>query len=498
LFLIPWKILRSWTVVMNALRSVVKNAAWMAGAQWGMQVLQFGVSIVLARLLIPSDYGLVSMSATFTGVVSLFASLGFGVALVERREVDDDCICTAFWSTAGVGVLAFALATVGAPLIGSFYGERRLVTIIQVAACGLIISPLNDIALSLLTRQMAFRAIASIEIVAALIAQATALIAAFTGFGVWSLVAATIVSQVARFLGFFCTVRWLPHFRFSRARFTELFSFSRYLVGYQLLNYFVRNLDNVLIGKVLGPVALGYYDLAYQLTLKPMVLVSSIFTQPLFPVLVSLKDDKKRAADTYRSVVVYISLITFPLLLGLASVAPEAVSCILGERWVPVVPTLQILCVVGLMNCIATTVGTIYLSQGRSDIPLKWILGVGPVAYCAFFIGIQWGIEGVAASYAVFTAVTWIISHAIANRLIELRADYFWSALMPATCASLLMVGAVLGARLLMSDWPLSMETKLFTFIAIGATVYCATVLRGKGEEIVKVREYLITKFAFS
>jgi O-antigen/teichoic acid export membrane protein len=483
---------------MSTLRSVVKNAAWMAGAQWGMQVLQFGVSIVLARLLIPSDYGLVSMSATFTGVVSLFASLGFGVALVERREVDEDCICTAFWSTAGVGVFAFALAIVSAPFIGSFYGELRLVTIIRIAACGLILSPLNDIAHSLLTRQMAFRAIASIEMGAALIAQTIALIAAFTGFGVWSLVAATLVSQVARFFGFFYTIRWLPQFRFSRARFTELFFFSRYLVGYQFLNYFVRNLDNILVGKILGPVALGYYDLAYQLTLKPMVLVSSIFTQPLFPVLVSLKDNKKLAAETYRSVVVYISLIAFPLLLGLASVAPEAVDCILGEKWVPVVPTLQILCVVGAMNCIATTVGTIYLSQGRSDIPLKWTLAVGPVAYFAFFIGVQWGIEGVAASYAVFTAVTWGISHAIANRLIELHASYFWSALIPAARASLFMVGVVLGVRFLVSDWPLSMETKLVTFIVLGATVYCATVLVEGCGEVVKIREYLVTKLAFS
>ena len=483
---------------MNLLRSVVKNAAWMAGAQWGIQILQFGVSIFLAHLLVPHDYGLVSMSATFTGMISLFASLGFGVALVERQEVDEDCVSTAFWSTICVGMFAFVLAVIGAPFISSFYGEPRLVAIIRVAACGFMLTPLNDIANSLLTRQMAFRAIASIDLVAALAAQATALIAACTGFGVWSLVGATLMSQVTRFFGLLYTTRWLPRLRFNRTRFTELFFFSRYLVMYQFFNYFVRNLDNIIIGKVLGPVALGYYDLAYQLTLKPMVLVSSLFAQPLFPVLVSLRGDKKRTAETYRSVVVYISLITFPLLLGLASVAPEVVICILDEKWVPVVPTLQILCVVGAMNCIATTVGTIYLSQGRSDIPLKWIIVVAPFVCCAFFVGVRWGIEGVATSYALFTAVTWVISHAIANRLIELRAGYFWSALMPATCASLLMVGVVLGARLLMSDWPLSMETKLVTFIVLGATVYCATVLGGKCEEIVKVREYLVTKFAYS
>jgi PST family polysaccharide transporter len=150
------------------------------------------------------------------------------------------------------------------------------------------------------------------------------------------------------------------------------------------------------------------------------------------------------------------------------------------------------------MNCIATTVGTIYLSQGRSDILLKWTLAVGPIAYLAFFVGVQWGIEGVAASYALFTAVAWSISHAIANRLIALRAGHFWSALIPAARASLLMVSAIFCTRILVRDWPLSTETKLVMFILLGATVYGTTILLEKCGEVVKIREYLVTKLAFS
>ncbi len=485
---------------MNLLRSVVTNAAWMAGAQWGMQFLQLAVSIILARLLAPHDYGIMSMSTTFIGIISLFASLGFGTALVGRYEIDAVYISTAFWSTMTVGVFAFVLAVFTAPFVSRFYEEPRVITIIQVAACGFIVSPFNDIANSLLIRQMAFRAIAAIDLTATLVAQVTALLAAYAGFGVWSLVVATLISQVARFFGLLYATQWLPGFRFDRACFAELFSFSRFLVAYQFLNYFVRNLDNIIIGKVLGPVALGYYDMAYQLTLKPMVLVSSVFTQPLFPALVSLRHDKKQTAETYRSVVIYISLITFPLLLGLAAVAPEAVICAFGQKWEPMVLTLQILCVVGAMNCIASTVGTIYLSQGRTDIPMKWTLVVGPFAYGAFFVGVHWGIEGVAASYALFTVIVWGISHAIANNLIDLPARRFWSALVPAVRASLIMLGVLFGARLLINNWSLSLslEAKLVTFILLGAIAYCTIVLRDECEEIVKVRTYLMKKLTFS
>src|SRR5262249_5256839 len=142
----------------------------------------------------------------------------------------------------------------------------------------------------------------------------------------------------------------------------------------------------VIIGKFLGPIALGYYDLSYQLVLKPMALVSNTLTQPLFPTMRALRHDKAQSAEIYRSAIVYISLLTLPLLLGLCIVAPEAILCVLGEKWLPMVSVLRLLCLAGAMNCIATTVGTVYLSQGRSDIMLKWALVVAPFAVGAFLL----------------------------------------------------------------------------------------------------------------
>ncbi|HJY82393.1 MAG TPA: lipopolysaccharide biosynthesis protein [Candidatus Binatia bacterium] len=483
---------------MNLVRTVVESAAWVAGAQWSTQCLQFGVSIVLAHLLSPRDYGLVSMSGTFIGFISLFANLGFGAALVERRNVDEDCICTAFWATAFVGAFVYVVAYLCASFVGNFYGAPRLIAIIRVVAVGLLITPLSDILNSLLSRRMAFRTVALIEVGCAMVSQTTALIAAVLGFGVWSVVFATLVLQSARLVSLFGAIRWVPRLRFRRQSFLELFSFGGHLLGFQFLNYFVRNLDNVIIGKFLGSTALGYYDLAYQLTLKPMVLVSYTFTQPLFPVLASLKGNKLQAAETYRSVVVYISLLTFPVLAGLAAVAPEAVVCVLGEKWIPVVPVLRILCFAGVMNCIATTVGTVYMSQGRSDIMLKWIVAAAPFAAGAFFLGVRWGIEGVALGYAIFTMIAWVISHAIANRLIDLQTRRFWSALLPATKASLVMVVTVLLARAAVMGLPLSPFTKLSILALIGAGVYCAIASIGKTEEVARVRGYLLTKLSLS
>lgn len=483
---------------MSLLHPVLRSAAWVAGAQWGSVILQFGVSIVLAQVLNPRDYGVVSLSVIFTGFTSLFTNLGFGAALIERRQVEDDCIDTAFWSTAILGGLLCCVTALAAPLASEFYGESQLVSVIRVAALGLVFAPVNDILNSLLTRRMEFRTIASIEFASSCLSQATALALAFAGFGVWSIVLANLTMQSVRFVALLHAAWWTPRLRFSRQFFQELLSFGGHLFGFQFVNYFVRNLDNVIIGKFLGTTALGYYDLAYQLTLKPISLVSSTFTQPLFPALAALKSEKKQAADLYRSVVVYISLLTFPILLGLALVAPEAIACVLGEKWLPATTVLRILCIAGAMNCIATTVGAVFLSQGRSDLMLKWVLAAAPFSTAAFLLGVQWGVEGVAFGYALFTATAWVIAHAIANRLIGLPAKHFWSALLPSVKASLIMVVTVMLARFVMSDLRFAPLPMLIVAVVLGAGSYWAATAWETAEEVTKARGYLLTKFSVS
>lgn len=459
---------------MSLLRSIAAGAAWTTGAQWFVQLSQFAVSIVLARLLLPSDYGLIGMALVITGFVSLFGNLGLGAALIQKKEIDDEYVSTAFWTTAAAGILLLGIVYVAAPIAADFYNDARVAAVARVSALGLLFGPMNSIVTSLLERHMRYRAVAQLDMSTALLGQATAVTFALSDMGVWSLVAGTLVTQATRIPLAFLFERWLPAFAFSLTKLKDLLSFGGYLLAFNFVNYFNRNLDKLIIGRTLGASQLGYYDMAYQAMLKPLQNVSDTIGRPLFPALSSLQDDKKQAAEAYRKVVTYISLITFPAMFGLSAVATDFVTAVLGSQWEPSIPVLQILAFVGAIQSVAATVGSVYLSQGRSDLMLRIGFIAAFLIGLAFMIGVTWGIVGVAACYACATLGVWAISQTVANRLIALDGITYWKALLPALRCSLMMTIIVLLGREALNQFNFLPVIRLIVCVVLGVAAYLA------------------------
>jgi len=473
---------------MSLLLRIAKGAAWTAGAQWIVQLTQFATSIVLARMLSPSDYGLVGLALVYTGFVTLVANLGMGPALIQRRTIDDGHICAAFWGTAGVSLILFLFSIVAAPAVADFFHQPQLVAIVRVTAIALLLSPLNSILYSLLSRKMAFRTLAMVDVSAIVASQAVALFLVLAGGGVWALVIAQIMNPIVRLPLLLRLNRWLPSPRFDRQRFIELLAFSSNVVGFNFVNYFARNLDKVIIGKLLGSAALGFYDISYQIMLKPLQNISQTISAPLFPALSSIQNDKAQTSEIYRRVVVYIALITFPIMTGIALVAGDFVPLLLGDQWAPAIPIIQILCVVGAIQSVGSTVGDIYLSQGRSDIMLKWILGATPIIVAAFYLGTAWGIVGVAACYAAVNVPIAIVSHTIANRLIGLTPSRFWLSFLPASLHSLAMAVAVTAVRAACDLASLPPLPSLVAGIAAGVSTYGVLLYFSADADIMALR----------
>jgi PST family polysaccharide transporter len=315
---------------------------------------------------------------------------------------------------------------------------------------------------------------------------------AFLGWGVWSLVLGSLAHQFVRMPALLFLNRWFPRLRFSAERFQKLFSFGSNLLGFNFLNYIARNLDNVIIGRFLGAAQLGYYDLAYQLMLKVLSNVSHTLSGAVFPVLSSVQHDKERVAEIYRSVVSYISLITFPVMVGISLVAPEFVLGVLGEKWAPAIDVVRVLGLVGAIQSVSGLVSDVFLSQGRSDLMLKWALVATPGAALAFWLGVRWGIVGVALCYLLFTLLAWVGSHALGFRLVGLSARRYLSGLVPASKACLVMVVTVFAARLMLAPWGASEVTELVILVAVGATVYTTTMWFERVEEVAKVRDSIL------
>lgn len=438
----------------------------------------FVILAVLARLLKPSDFGLMAMVAVFANMFVLLNDPGLSAAIIQKQDVTEEHLSSAFWANLLEGFVITVLFLALAPLIARFYSKSELTPIIMVLSIMFTVSSVGMIQSALFSKRMDFRTLAIVEITASILAGAVAIVLAAYGFGVWSLVAQALASTSIMTVSLFTISGWKPKFMFRWPPFRELLSYGLHLMGFNFVNYFIRNLDNMLIGKFLGAVQLGFYDIAYRLLLFPLGSVSQVIGQVMFPALSVIQDDKKAVCFAYTRATRYIGTISFPLMAGLAVLAPQFVRVALGLKWGRSIFLIQILALVGLVQSITTTVGWLYMSQGRTATLLRFGLSVAPVYIAAFVIGLRWNVEGVAVSYAIAVLLLIYPTFAIPFRFIDMPFWHFARQFVTIALATGGMACIVLGGRMLLEralnlgDLPV-----LVIGVVVGAASYLGIML---------------------
>ena len=435
---------------MNLTTKTVKGVGWAGTSQVIRLLLQFGITALLARLLTPEDFGLIAMVVVFTNFVMVFQGFGLTAALVQRKEVTEEHLSSSFWLNIFAGLLLSVVMAGAASGIALFYSEPRLTQIIRVLSLTFFISSFGIVQTALFTKELKFKPLAIPEISAVAISGAVAVLLAFTGFGVWSLVWQQIISGFVRVIFLWNFSSWRPHLLFRWQQVKELLNFGLNFTGFNFVNYFNRNLDNLLIGKFLGSAPLGFYNLAYRLLLFPLSNISSVLGRVMFPALSAIQDDKAKVRQAYLRATRYIAAATFPMMIGLAVVAPQFVRVIFGPQWERSIFLIQILALVSLLQSIGSTVGWIYTSQGRTDIMFRWGIFSVAVSAAAFVIGLRWNVEGVAVAYAIATTLLRYPGFAIPFRLIDLKVSRFLRQLSPTFLAALGMGGIIFALRYFM------------------------------------------------
>ncbi len=477
----------------NGLRNkVTKGTTWNFFSQICDQGLSLVVTIILARILYPSDFGIVALSVVFVGLMELFQNLGMGSAIIQKKNIGDDYLSTSFWTGIFTGICIAVILVIISPFAANFYKKEILKYIIIVSSAGFLVGPFTSIHITILTKKLDFRKIAYIKISTKMISGIISVCLALSGSGVWSLVLGSLMAQALMTPIIWYIVGWRPSLIFSRKCFKDLFSFSSNILAFDFFNYFARNFDNLIIGKILGAKSLGYYSLAYNLMLKPLQYISWSITRVLFPAFSNIQEEKERVRDIYIKVIRSISLITFPMMGGLMMVSNEVVLTLYGSTWAPVIILVQLLCVVGAMQSIGTTVGTIYNSQGRPDLLLKTGLVSSAIDVISFIIGIKWGLNGLISGYIIATVLTTILCQYFANRLISLKMLTFLKALVPAALCSLFMIsGLILFKYLNFTVFQLSVVPTLILSIVLGMVFYTVLLLSifktPEVEEVVKL-----------
>ncbi len=368
---------------MSLRRKAVSGVKWTFASQISRQVIQFVSTAILARLLAPSDYGLLAMALVVVGIIELFRDLGTSAALIQRREISSDCLSSLFWLNAFIGLVAALLLWVFSSTIASIYREPQLELLLQVLAPIFVVSGVGQVQRALLEKNLKFNQLAWIEIWSYLGGTILAVGMAVVGYGVWSLVLQSIGAAVIATVLLLTASSWQPSLCF---RLTEIRSIAHYslpLAGFNFFNYLSRNADYMLVGRFLGPVDLGYYTLAYRLMLYPLQTVSFAISRVMFPVFSEIQDEDVRFRKVYLILCASIAVITFPMMGGLMAVCDLFALTMFGSQWAPVVPLILILAPVGCFSRLEQPLGT--FTKPRDE-PIYSYDGAFSLARCPFWL----------------------------------------------------------------------------------------------------------------
>jgi len=440
---------------------------WGFFSQGGKQVVQFLITAILARLLSPNDFGLLGMATVFTGFVSIFSEMGMSSALIQKREVTEDHYDSAFWLNLVVGGLLSLSMLAVAPWIAAFYGQPLLAPILSVIGINFFISSFVIVQRAFLEKRMEFKKVTIVELFAVTVSGVVGVVAARSGQGVWSLVYQTLTLTVGTAIGLWIFSTWRPRFRFSKTAISEIFSYSANLTGFNIVNYFSRNLDYLLIGKFLGAEPLGYYTLAYKLMLYPLQNITSVVTRVTFPAFSKIQHDLVKLQAAYLKMIRAISLVTFPLMAGIFVLAPELIMLMFGQKWAPAIVLIRIFCFSGMIQSVGTTVGSIRLSVGESRQHLRMGIFNAVVAGIVVAVSLRWGVVGVAINYTLFSWWWYHYSAHVTLKLIGLNLRSFVAELVPAYTVSIVLTMLLFAVKILLNHEDGWMRTLTLAVVSI-------------------------------
>ncbi|MER2518241.1 MAG: lipopolysaccharide biosynthesis protein [Candidatus Accumulibacter phosphatis] len=458
---------------MNLKSQVVVGLSWVAGANFLGQLVTWGITIFVMRILNPTDYGLLAMASVFVAFLGLMATAGLGPAIVQASKVDDTMLRQILGLIILVNLTLFCLLFFAAPLIAGFFDETRLTDIIRVLSLQFVISSFSLVPDSLLGRELKFKIRALIDLSTHVAGGTLTLALALSGYGVWSLVAGAIFSAMLKAIGVNFAVPSLGWPSFSFHGIGRLISFGGKVTLGRVLWFFYIQADMFIAGKLLGKEALGFYSVAMHLASLPVQKISGILNQVAFPAFSKIQNDPEMIKSHVLKAVRILSFFSFPVLLGISSVAPELVHLLLGSKWEPAIFPLQILPAIMPIRMINSFLPSAVDAVGRPDISMKNLIGASIIMPLAFIIGAQWDVEGLCFAWLigfplVFLSNLWRALPAINITILELLKAISWPAL-----ASIMMYGGVALVRFWLPP-EISSVWRMISMILVGAIVYGA------------------------
>ena len=467
---------------------VVTGLKWTTLRHVVAEGTRIALTLVLARLLTPSDYGIASMALVTTAFVMIFADPALGSALIQRPVIDERDRSTVFWTSAALGVLLTVVGVACAGLVADLFGEPEVKNLFVVTSFTFTVVALATVPRSLLARRLAYRALELREIVSIVIGALVALTVALAGYGPWAIVANMVTYSIISTLLSWSLARWWPRLTYSKASLRNLGGFSAKVFTASLISWGNVNLDKVLVGRVLGAASLGAYSLAFNVMFMPMTRITRPIQQVLSPAYSRIQHDTARLQTAWLRSKRLSVAITSPIFLGLLVGAPDLVPFAFGSNWNAAIVPLQLLCVGGIAVSLGTFNWPVLQATGATGTLLRLNILTSAVTWTSIVVGLPWGITGVAAFYAaarwlLVVPETWITARAVGfDFRASLRAGF--ESVPFATAAAV----AALGVRMGLTEMGTAPALRLLAVGTVTIVVYVGLLALVRRSLLVEVR----------
>ena len=447
------------------------GARWSALGNAGKNAIDLAVFVLLAHHVAPAAFGLVAMAAALIVLVNVIAALGLGEALVQRDELEPAHADSAFWCTLGVAATLAALIAAAAPWLAAAYGQPTLAPVLRALTPLLLLQGLAVVPQALLQREFAFRALGLRLLAASVCGGAAGIGLALGGAGVWSLVVQQLLASGIGLLALWGRTRWRPRWRCSHRHAAELLVFGRSVIGARLLNVAASKADDLVVGLVLGPVALGYYSVACRMLLA----LEQLFCQGIDAVALSAFSRLQSRRDELRALFLrattLAAALAFPVFGGLALLAPQVVALVFGPAWLPSAPLLQVLLVAGALQALMHFNHAVFKACGQPGLSLRLALWSTGLNVLTLAVAVRYGIVAVAVSYLLRSVLIAPLGLWQVRRLLDLPlAQYFrpWAPVLAAVAAAAAVVRGLQAAL----PATLPAPAALALLVVAGAAVY--------------------------
>lgn len=383
---------------MSLKQKTISGVKWTTISTSTINVLQLIQLAILARFLSPEDFGLMAILMVVMGFAGSFIDMGIGNAVINKQDITQNELSSLYWLSIIVGLAMFGLVSLIAPIVSNFYHEPRLTQLIILIASTFVIQAFSQQFGILWQKEMRFHEIAKIEISNKVFSFVVSIYLAFLGFGIYALVYATIVGSIVQTLQYLYLglQEHRPSLRFQVEDVRRFISFGLYQMGERTVNYFNYQIDTMLIGKLLGMEALGIYNIAKQIVMRPSQVFNPIVTRVTFPAMSKIQDDIPKLKEVYLKTINYLSSVNFPIYAFIFVFAHELVLVIFGPKWIEAVTIIQILSIWAAWRSTGNPIGSLMLARGRADLGFWWNLGLFFYVPLGVWISSYWGLLGVA------------------------------------------------------------------------------------------------------